>query len=74
MADSSDSGTGSKSGVKTPIRAMAPFPSELPLRGWRGAERCGSQDGRSNCSGPHEHLGQLIAYARTNKIVPPWSK
>jgi len=22
----------------------------------------------------HEHLGQLIAYARTNKIVPPWSK
>jgi hypothetical protein len=22
----------------------------------------------------HEHLGQLIAYARTNQIVPPWSK
>jgi len=22
----------------------------------------------------NEHLGQLIAYARTNKIVPPWSK
>ncbi len=22
----------------------------------------------------HEHLGQLIAYARSNKIVPPWSK
>ena len=22
----------------------------------------------------HEHLGQLIAYARTNKIVPPSSK
>lgn len=22
----------------------------------------------------HEHLGQLIAYARFNKIVPPWSK
>lgn len=21
----------------------------------------------------HEHLGQLIAYARTNHIVPPWS-
>jgi uncharacterized damage-inducible protein DinB len=21
----------------------------------------------------HEHLGQLIAYARTNGIVPPWS-
>jgi hypothetical protein len=22
----------------------------------------------------HEHLGQLIAYARMNRIVPPWSR
>jgi uncharacterized damage-inducible protein DinB len=22
----------------------------------------------------HEHLGQVIAYARSNKVVPPWSK
>lgn len=22
----------------------------------------------------HEHLGQAIAYARVNKVVPPWSK
>ena len=22
----------------------------------------------------HEHLGQLIAYARMNGIIPPWSK
>lgn len=22
----------------------------------------------------HEHLGQAIAYARSNKIVPPWSR
>jgi uncharacterized damage-inducible protein DinB len=22
----------------------------------------------------HEHLGQLIAYARSNNIVPPWSR
>lgn len=22
---------------------------------------------------PHEHLGQLIAYARANSIVPPWT-
>ena len=22
----------------------------------------------------HEHLGQLIAYARMNGIVPPWSR
>jgi hypothetical protein len=22
----------------------------------------------------HEHLGQLVAYARMNTIVPPWTK
>ena len=22
----------------------------------------------------HEHLGQSIAYARMNQIVPPWSR
>ena len=22
----------------------------------------------------HKHLGQLIAYARMNHIVPPWSR
>ena len=22
----------------------------------------------------HEHLGQAIAYARSNKVDPPWSK
>ena len=22
----------------------------------------------------HEHLGQLVAYARANKVIPPWSK
>jgi uncharacterized damage-inducible protein DinB len=22
----------------------------------------------------HEHLGQSIAYARTNGVVPPWSE
>ena len=22
----------------------------------------------------HEHLGQLVAYARMSQIVPPWSK
>jgi hypothetical protein len=24
--------------------------------------------------GQHEHLGQSIAYARSNGVVPPWSK
>lgn len=27
----------------------------------------------SALSDMHEHLGQLIAYARTNAVVPPWS-
>jgi hypothetical protein len=22
----------------------------------------------------HKHLGQSIAYARSNSVVPPWSK
>ena len=22
----------------------------------------------------HEHLGQMIAYARSNGVTPPWSK
>ena len=22
----------------------------------------------------HEHLGQSIAYARSNEVVPPWSR
>ena len=22
----------------------------------------------------HEHFGQLIAYARSNRVVPPWSQ
>lgn len=26
------------------------------------------------CDHSHEHLGQLIAYARMNRVVPPWSK
>ena len=26
-----------------------------------------------NASHCHEHLGQLIAYARSNAVVPPWS-
>jgi uncharacterized damage-inducible protein DinB len=26
------------------------------------------------CAHAHEHLGQLIAYARVNGIVPPWTE
>lgn len=26
------------------------------------------------CTHAHEHLGQQVAYARSNKVVPPWSQ
>jgi uncharacterized damage-inducible protein DinB len=26
-----------------------------------------------SCNHAHEHLGQMIAYARSNQVVPPWS-
>ena len=25
------------------------------------------------CTHAHEHLGQMIAYARSNQVAPPWS-
>ena len=26
------------------------------------------------CTHAHEHLGQQVAYARSNRVVPPWSQ
>ena len=39
-----------------------------------GQDRSASQTAMAIGGDLHEHLGQLIAYARMNKIVPPWSK
>jgi hypothetical protein len=25
------------------------------------------------CNHAHEHLGQMIVYARSNQVIPPWS-
>lgn len=44
--------------------------------GWKvfGQERSAVEAVMFVTGDMHEHLGQLIAYARTNRIVPPWSK
>lgn len=39
-----------------------------------GAEFTGQQVWIMTATHLHEHLGQLIAYARSNGVVPPWSK
>jgi uncharacterized damage-inducible protein DinB len=39
-----------------------------------GTEMTGRQALMLLLNHDHEHLGQSIAYARMNKIVPPWSK
>ncbi len=39
-----------------------------------GSESTGQQTWIGATTHLHEHLGQMIAYARANNIVPPWSK
>jgi uncharacterized damage-inducible protein DinB len=39
-----------------------------------GMEMTGQQLWIMTTTHLHEHLGQLIAYARSNGVVPPWSK
>lgn len=39
-----------------------------------GEEYTGQQVWIMTTTHLHEHLGQLIAYARSNGVVPPWSK
>ncbi|MCC6318035.1 MAG: DinB family protein [Gemmatimonadaceae bacterium] len=39
-----------------------------------GMEMTGQQLWILTATHLHEHLGQLIAYARSNNVVPPWSK
>lgn len=39
-----------------------------------GSEMTGQQLWIMTTTHLHEHLGQMIAYARANKVVPPWSQ
>src|SRR5262245_18015741 len=54
------------------LRAMTPGRMDMP------AEFFGLKTTRRGAyvlvlTHVHEHLGQVIAYARANKITPPWS-
>jgi hypothetical protein len=56
--------------------AMAAAPAEkidAPMKIF-GTETTARATWISTTTHLHEHLGQLIAYARSNKVVPPWSK
>ena len=48
-------------------------PAEGPIQFW-GEKRNLASVFALLMADQHEHLGQLIAYARMNKIVPPWSR
>jgi hypothetical protein len=56
--------------------AMTTFPSEkldTPIEAF-GQKMTNRAMWISTVTHLHEHLGQLIAYARSNNVVPPWSK
>jgi len=49
--------------------------SEMGIeRPFFGTRRTAEQIAWSAVADQHEHLGQLIAYARLNGVVPPWSR
>jgi hypothetical protein len=57
--------------AKKEIEAIDP----ATLTGRRGNNKRTTPEAVAFVAGDmHEHLGQLIAYARMNRIVPPWSK
>lgn len=59
--------------AKTEIEAIDPA-TLIAKRRVMGADRNITEIAMAIGGDMHEHLGQLIAYARMNKIVPPWSK
>lgn len=61
----------------TALRDAVAKMSESDLRG--AAQIFGMQTTKQGATlivllDQHEHLGQSIAYARSNSVVPPWSK
>ena len=48
-------------------------PAEGPIQFW-GEKRSLAGVFAALMADQHEHLGQLIGYARMNRIVPPWSR
>lgn len=59
--------------ARTEITAIDPT-TLVSARALFGRERSTPELALFVAGDMHEHLGQLIAYARTNQIVPPWSR
>ena len=59
--------------MKAAMTATAPAAVDAPMKMF-GTETTPRATWISATTHLHEHLGQLIAYARSNKVVPPWSK
>ncbi|MBL8983430.1 MAG: DinB family protein [Gemmatimonadetes bacterium] len=59
--------------LKQAMQAQAPAALEAKSNMF-GSEYTGQQVWIMATTHLHEHLGQMIAYARANNIVPPWSK
>ena len=59
--------------ARTEIEAIDPA-TLVSARALFGRERSTPELALFVAGDMHEHLGQLIAYARTNQIVPPWSR
>jgi len=59
--------------TKTSIGAIDPSLISRPIK-FFGHERTIVETSFRMTADLHEHLGQLIAYARMNGITPPWSK
>ena len=70
-ADALDKLKGSFAAVK---KALAGADLEKPTKLFGGRDGTVGDFGLIAVGHVHEHLGQLIAYARSNKVTPPWSE
>jgi uncharacterized damage-inducible protein DinB len=59
--------------MKTAATATTDAKLEAPLEAF-GQQTTTRRMWLSTATHLHEHLGQLIAYARSNNVTPPWSK
>jgi hypothetical protein len=65
--------TSSSTAVKTALSGLSDADLNAPVRIF-GRDTTKQGAAMMLLNDQHEHLGQSIAYARSNGIVPPWSK
>ena len=63
----------SYAGVQKAIEGLSDTDLKAPVKLF-GRDMTKEEAVRFVFADQHEHLGQSIAYARTNGVVPPWSK